>query len=970
MLLSLAGMLTPLSPALSAPDEVAWSPVNIPTEGPSGSWVLARGSDVRHLAMAADGTLYAYATPSGTSRTLFKSTDDGYSWASTGNVADEIADIAPDLNDDDTVYYATPSCVYKSSDGGASFTQLPPSPGGAGSNHIVITAISVARLDGHNIVAAGTRDADSSEYGGIYILEEDGAPLPDWADTAIGSYDVYSVALSAHFADDDIITAAVTDEASSYVAYNYGTPGYWNTVELVDAASASFAITGASNLGLASDFSEPYPLFVGVAGGDGGLYEVDENHAQRFSGIDSDIISLDLADGSGAPRLIAGERASSGVWYTSDGGASWNAAAKAPSGGGPTYVVMADDFTSSGRAYAATSGHESAASATSDGGVTWNQTGLIDTTMSTILDLAPSPNYHQDKTLLMLTWGGEHSLWRSLNGAARWERVFVSALPSVDSLSMVSLSPSYGDGSQVVFLAGVRNGSPAIWKSSDNGQRFHYRGAAPRAIDTWAVVNDDTLFLAGYDGASGLIYLTNNSGQSYTSGTVVGSEPVNSIILSPDYGSDETILVGNTNGWVYRSTDRGVSFEPLPPGATLHPLTGSVAVAFDPDSGSHDTAYAASDTPGKGIYRFTIGDSTAWEEIDSPAGAMFGQLAVSAEGTLYATSFKAGGGMERSLNPGSSPEPDFETATQGLEAGATLNKLWLGDSLLWSIDTTHVSLVTFSDSLSAPVTLTSPDDRARGVGTLHSDSVRDVELDWEVLSGATEYEWQLNDDLDLATASVLFEDNTGASSESLPDLEPDIRYYWRVRASQPFLSRWSEVWSFTTVAGSEITAPELISPEDGASGVALRPVFQWSTVTEAEGYELIVSRKEAGDDPLILKTDDYSLSDTTWACNISLDYDTDYYWKVRAITSETSSDWSSLATFTTAPESGSPPGAVSSSETPPSPAEPGSLPKNPPPPSSTTPDRADYSLTALITSVIALSVVITILARRLRRHPP
>jgi hypothetical protein len=321
--------------------------------------VLARGSDVRHLAVTADGTLYAYATPSGTSHTLFKSTDDGHSWAYTGNVTDEIVDIALDP-DDDTVYYATQSRVYKSSDGGASFTQLPPSPGGAGSNHNVITTIDVARLDGHNIVAVGTRDTDSSEYGGIYTLEDE-EPFPSWVDTDIDSYDVYSVALSAYFASDEVITTVVTDEASSYVAYNYGTPGQWNTVELLDAASASFAITGASNLSLASDFSEPYPLFVGVAGGDGGIYKVDENHAQRFSGINIDIISLDLADGSATPRLIAGERDSAEVWYSSDGGSSWDAAAKTPSGGGPTYVVMADDFTSSGRAYAATS----------DGGVTW-----------------------------------------------------------------------------------------------------------------------------------------------------------------------------------------------------------------------------------------------------------------------------------------------------------------------------------------------------------------------------------------------------------------------------------------------------------------------------------------------------------------------------------------------------------------------------------------------------------------------
>jgi len=52
---------------------------------------------------------------------------------------------------------------------------------------------------------------------------------------------------------------------------------------------------------------------------------------------------------------------------------------------------MAPDFTSSGKAYAATSGPNSAFSCTTDGGTTWNQLSLIDTEISNIVDLAPSP---------------------------------------------------------------------------------------------------------------------------------------------------------------------------------------------------------------------------------------------------------------------------------------------------------------------------------------------------------------------------------------------------------------------------------------------------------------------------------------------------------------------------------------------------------------------------------------------------
>ncbi|GAH72648.1 unnamed protein product, partial [marine sediment metagenome] len=258
------------------------------------------------------------------------------------------------------------------------------------------------------------------------------------------------------------------------------------------------------------------------------------------------------------------------------------------------------------------------------------------------------------------------------------------------------------------------------------------------------------------------------------------------------------------------SDDNGTSFEPLPPDATSPPLTGSVAVAFAPEFSSNSIIYAASDTPDEGIYRFTIGTSTEWENIDSPTGGMLGQVAVSADGTLYATNFKADGGMERCLNPTYSLGPTFETVTRGLDDGATLTKLWLQDNRLWSIDTANVRLMTFTDSLTLPVTLTSPPDKAQGIGIITNDTVKDVELDWETLSGATTYEWQLDDDTDFSSVPASFEGDTEAGSERLPALEPATTYYWRVRATEPVLSPWSDKWSFTTSMDSEAAGPELI----------------------------------------------------------------------------------------------------------------------------------------------------------------
>jgi len=77
LLLSLLGTISFPDPSVATPDEVRWSRVNIPIEGDAGNWVLASGSSIQHLTLAADGTLYCYANPSGTSYTLFKSTDAG-----------------------------------------------------------------------------------------------------------------------------------------------------------------------------------------------------------------------------------------------------------------------------------------------------------------------------------------------------------------------------------------------------------------------------------------------------------------------------------------------------------------------------------------------------------------------------------------------------------------------------------------------------------------------------------------------------------------------------------------------------------------------------------------------------------------------------------------------------------------------------------------------------------------------------
>ncbi|MDD5127604.1 MAG: hypothetical protein PHR43_05890 [Dehalococcoidales bacterium] len=1001
-------------PPSSASAEVEgnkWLRVNIPAEGPGGNWMLAGGSDVQHLTIGADGALYAYGK--GLANTLYKSTDGGKSWASIGNVTHNIAAIAASPADAGFICYATTSTVYLSKDSGKNFDALPAAPGGAGGGNIEITSLAVAHANTH-LVIAGTRDTDNTQFGGVYKLDTDEI-VPSWLNTNIGSYDVCALAASPHYAADRQLVAVVTDETDTYIITKTADTA-WGAITGTarlnkDNSGGSIAAVSAA-IAFPEDY---YPdagpgeclLFVGAntGGGTGDVYKIvgapapepsaatDLNAGTAYAQSNLDITGLTAKGDAANAILLAGAASSARVCRSTDGGKSWQKSRKEPSGGSQTQVLFSPDKS---LAYAATSGTESGFSFSADG-VYWNQAGLIDTAISSIIEAAPSPRYEEDGTLFLLTFGGKHSLWRSQDEGNSWERTFSSNLSGVDSLALLEFSPQYGTDRRVVWLTGSSGGSPAVWKSGDNGQSFSYNPAidpvsrAAIPIDAWAVTGDSELFIGSYDGSKGLVYHSTNSGFTYTEGAAAGTLSLKSIAISPGFAIDGTILVGNTGGWVYWSDNRGGSFKPLPADAAAAPLSGDIYVACDADFSRNRIIYAASNPADKGVYRYTIGTSNAWERIDGtlPAGARLNQIAVSPQGTLYAANSKAGGGMERSLNPTYSLGPSFETVARGLAGTATLSGLWHYGSLLWSIDTAANRLMIFRESLDAPVILNSPGNGAPGVGTINNHSIINVSLDWETVSGATTYQWQLDYDTDFSTVPAGFEGTTQASTVRLPTLEPATTYYWRVRATAPVLGPWSARWSFATSLIGETVPLKTESPAAGANDVSASPLFHWNAVSGATAYELLVATDVGFNNPVINRVGEYALPATVWECNVTLKYGTTYYWKVRARTASSYSDWSAVSAFTTMPEPlpatqtpepslthpvtltlTPPPALTTPPLTPPSMAAAAATP--PPAPLASplpeTPGWALYLVGGLILAIIALSVSITVIVLALVRR--
>lgn len=903
---------------VSASSAVRFTQIDLPATGDDGGWVLAPGSDIVKMISAGDGRMYAAV--SGLAENLFVTEDNGNTWRPTGDVHHEIIDIAVLQDDPKTVVYATGMNVYQSSDAGETFIPLLSGPGGAGTGNRVITKLDITWSDGC-IIAIGVNDEDTGEFGGVYVFDEREL-IPAWEDTGLTGYDVLNVSFSPGYHADRHVIAAVTDELDTYLFFRQEGSG-WNEQTGVALLHTGFAPSDAvaarsACLAFPNDFivdpcSWQGHFYVGVSTGTGGgdvfriecgdgngssVTDLDIGLARGLPGID--IGCLDAGGPSSETRLIAGSASGTGIFYSPDNGSTWQESEKEPAGSSVVSVVssVTDD-----RYFSATSGNGSGVAVSRDA-VTWNQVGLIDAKLDIIVDFAPSPAYDTYATLFLLTWGAGSSLWKSCDGGVRWERILWPGITGVTSFGLIALVPEFGTGSETLFCSGEIDGIPGILVSADAGGNFRFRPATDPetgawfSVDAWAVVDEKTLLIAGYNGDKAMLYRTENAGFTYSPGIEVGDLPLTSLALSPDFRNDGAMLAGTAAGTVLFGSDTE-RFHRVTDKNGQAPFTGTVYPVFDAHYPDNGYIYAAGGSSGEGIYRYNLSAGAEWESIDAtfPDEAAFDRLTCSNVGTMYGANMADGGGLERCLTPGAATS-EFDTFMRGLEDDANLFGLWVSGNHVWTTDASF-RLLQFDDSLTGQIVPVSPRDGLTGCGTILDHAARNIELDWETMPGATEYQWQCDENNDFKDIPAGLEGKTEASTVRLPALEPGITYYWRVRACSPVYSQWSESLCFSTVLDIRETTLKPESPVPGAADVPVQPLFQWTAAQTATAYELLVSRDVGFSSLSVARTGDYGLPANVWQCDIELEKGATYYWKVRACTSDTFSSWSSTGIFTT-----------------------------------------------------------------------
>ena len=365
-------------------------------------------------------------------------------------------------------------------------------------------------------------------------------------------------------------------------------------------------------------------------------------------------------------------------------------------------------------------------------------------------------------------------------------------------------------------------------------------------------------------------------------------------------------MAGNSSGQVFLSQDNGTNYSLLGQALPLTAGVGKISVAFDCKFSENRIIYAATDakvisTSKDRIFRFTIGQSTTWKSIYSslPDAAIIKQVAMTNDGTLYAMNNESTvaadtkGGVVRSLNPTYSA-PTFETMLSGFDDATTLNKMSFYGNQLWVVDSKNMHLMTFIDNLTLPMTLVSPDSKAAGLDTAN------LNLKWEAVSGAIGYEWQVSDNAGVSGLLTALTGNSDSSSARVTGLTPATTYYWRVRTNNPYLSRWSDTWTFNTMLGGTNVVPVLSVPAAGAK-TTVKPIFQWSTINTATKYDLMVTTDSVFSNIVIDKTGDNAVDSNAWESDIELENNTTFYWKVKARSDKSFGAWSAVGAFITEP---------------------------------------------------------------------
>jgi len=868
----IASLLVGAIPAFAGTN--SWGTETIPS---TTGKVIVEDDNIVDMAVAANGsTIYTTLYDSVNSDPfVFKSTDAGKKWSDVSKAewdADGVTTdfIAVSPSDPDIVAFVDRGTwvVWLSTNGGSSWNDLGSPTDGDGSNtinYMMDIAISPKVSGVSYVTVAGS---DSSNYAAVYYFDT-GKAAPKWriatrntddwevglfvGDEASWSY-ARAVAFSPNFASDRIMGVVVYDtnnddilfEAASFAAksWNEDVGGYDDYPVAIDDDGvdellwASIAFD-ADYLG--SDSSSRL-VFVGTDQDNGeftpgGIFRLSDTSVDSLK---DGVRIHSVAYNSAADKLVAGAAESNSVYRL----ASASTSDSAPSGASTYKKPGVNDFSdnvtvawSGNNVVAGAGGADGAFAVSRDDGKSFNDISLVNTPMGALTDVAISADGAK-KYLAVNDDNNVFMLWR-YDGA--WEKVFDLGGP--DTIE-ISVRPAPEDFAKMyVFLQGEDD----LFYTSDGGETKWTLRFTESDVQDLAVESADVIYVAAEGSAE--VQKSNNGGFLWDDAVDTGNDDDNYMLDS--LGKDKLIL-GSVSGDVAYSTDGNANW------ATLGEEVGDSGNTQVTASGlaSGDFIYASTSGDGvgdeaEGVYRWTIGTSTSWDDIiaddlatydeDGDPVLEFAAYGIElSKGTLYVLGVDLNGAageavsaIWRTLGPSTATDLSTwsfketdEDDTISLTTSPQALRVSTGSIKLWAVDTgtgDDADLYSFTDTLAdASPTLVGPATAAKVRINPVTGRAQDVTFTWSRLSNAKEYDLKIALDKDFtqvartenkastdATVAVIL----GPFSSEV-EWQDGMTYYWRVRVSSdgPLYSQYSETRTFTIDLAKEVAPPVTVLP--------------------------------------------------------------------------------------------------------------------------------------------------------------
>lgn len=537
-------------------------------------------------AFASDRTMFAVGVGNAGYQLLHKTTDSGASWRaiSTMPVNSQLMRVSPAFAEDTTLFAFGFGSFSKSMNGGLSWVQLTGLPVAATVSSV---AFSPSYATDHTILIGTSK--------GVYRSRDAGVTWNRINDSITGSNIAQAV--------------TIAPDGAYFISFNdgYQTTTYNKIYKSSDSGAVWTSTTATADMSTvydikaSPDYANDSTLFAATYS-NSIFKSTDKGNSwscvksEPFDASPGYSIAISPAYSSDT-QLFVGTY-DRGVVRSVNGGSSWSASSSGIVRQGNSFI-LSPAYQSDQTIFAPVGGIDKIAKS-SDGGGSWSALPNLAVT-SPIFSFAVSPAYSSDSTI----WAGSYAyIYKSSDGGSSW-----TAQQTGYMNIKIIVSPGYATDQTLFTISSY--GTSGIFKSTNGGDSWAEMntGLSDPAASDFALspgyATDRTAFAV----AGGVLYRTTNGGANWTAVTTPAA--VSTLLLSPTYPGDQTILLSLTTGDSCISTNNGSSWSALPAFTVSGYADTLSALAFSPAYAQDGTIFAGGNM---GLYRISTGQPE-WQHV-------------------------------------------------------------------------------------------------------------------------------------------------------------------------------------------------------------------------------------------------------------------------------------------------------------------------------------------------------------------